>query len=421
MRGHETFTRLKALKSNKKQHLIGVTCPAGFRAAGGAFGIKPSGKPDLMLLASDRPCAAAGVFTRNRVKGAPVIISQRHVRGGKAQAVVCNAGCSNVATGQRGLDDAGAMCRLTAEALDLKPTEVLVASTGVIGRALPMGKITTGISALAGQLMRGKDADAAAARAIMTTDTRPKAATRRVTLGGKRITLGAIAKGAGMIAPNMATMLAFITTDAAVSPKVLRAMLRDAVGRTFNRMTIDSDTSTSDSVMILANGAAENATITGPGADHAALAAALTDLCRDLCEQLVWDGEGVTRLLRIRIEGAGSAKDADRVGRAIADSPLVKCAAHGGDPNWGRLVMAVGKSGAKIDPAKLTISLAGKTVFKDGQPTKLGLNPTAALERAMQRDELPMTIELGVGSAAADWLGCDLSREYITINADYTT
>jgi glutamate N-acetyltransferase/amino-acid N-acetyltransferase len=409
------------LQTKEKQHLSGVTCPRGFRAAGGAFGIKASGRPDLMLLASDRPCAAAAVFTKNQVQGAPVLISRRHVRGGRARAVVCNAGCSNVATGQRGVEDAIAMCRAAGEALGVEPGRVLVASTGVIGRALPMGKITPGIASLAKQLSRGRDADAAAARAIMTTDTRPKAAVRRVTIDGRRITLGAIGKGAGMIAPNMATMLAFITTDAAVSAKVLRTLLRDAVAQTFNRMTIDSDTSTSDSVMVLANGAAENTLIDGPGEACDALGAALTELCRDLCEQLVRDGEGVTRLLRIRIEGAASAKDADRVGRAIADSPLVKCAAHGGDPNWGRLAMAVGKSGAKVAPGKLSIALAGKTVFADGQPTKLGLNPTQALEKAMRRDELPIRIALGVGAASADWLGCDLSREYVTINADYTT
>lgn len=414
-------TRRKALKTKGKQHLSGPTCPRGFRAAGGAFGIKASGRPDLMLLASDRPCTAAAVFTKNKIKGAPVLISQRHVRRGRARAIVCNAGCSNVATGEEGMEDAIAMCRATGEALGVEPGHVLVASTGVIGRALPMGRIVPGIETLAGQLSRGREADAAAARAIMTTDTRPKAAVRHVTIDGKRVTLGAICKGAGMIAPNMATMLAFITTDAAVSAKVLRALLRNAVSRTFNRMTIDSDTSTSDSVMVLANGAAGNAAIMGPGEAHDALGAALTDLCRDLCEQLVRDGEGVTRLLRIRIEGAGSARDADRVGRAIADSPLVKCAAHGGDPNWGRLAMAVGKSGAKIDPAKLSIDLAGKTVFAAGQPTKLGLKPTQALQRAMQRDELPIRIALGVGDANADWLGCDLSREYVTINADYTT
>jgi len=409
------------LKTKEKQHLSGVTCPRGFRAAGGAFGIKASGKPDLMLLASDRPCTAAAVFTKNRVKGAPVLISQRHVRGGRARAVVCNAGCSNVATGEQGMEDAIAMCRAAGEALGIEPGHVLVASTGVIGRALPMGRISPGIKSLATELARGREADAAAARAIMTTDTRPKSAVRRVTIDGKRVTLGAIAKGAGMIAPNMATMLAFITTDAAVSAKVLRTRLRDAVAQTFNRMTIDSDTSTSDSVMVLANGAAENAAITGPGEACDAFFAALTDLCRDLCEQLVRDGEGVTRLLRIRIEGAASVKDADRVGRAIADSPLVKCAAHGGDPNWGRLAMAVGKSGAKIDPDKLSIDLAGKTVFADGQPTKLGLTPTKALQRAMGRDELAIRIALGVGEASAEWLGGDLSRDYVTINADYTT
>lgn len=405
----------------QKQHLSGVTCSKGFRAGGAACGIKPSGKPDLMLLASDRPCVAAGVFTRNKVKGEPVKVSRRHLRDGAARAIVCNSGVSNVATGTQGKRDAEAMCAAAAEALGVDAGDVLVASTGVIGRALPMGKILPGIAALAPQLVRGRAADAEAAHAIMTTDTVPKTGVRRLTIDGKRITLGGMAKGAGMIAPNMATMLAFITTDAAVAPAALQPMLADAIGQTFNRMTIDSDTSTSDSVMVLANGAAGNKPIRAKGPAGRAFATALTALCRDLCEQLVRDGEGVTRLIRIHITGAKSAADADKVGRAIADSPLVKCAVHGGDPNWGRLAMAVGKSGAAIKPDKLSIAIAGMPVFDAGQPTKLGLKPTKALEKAMANDEVVIDIGLGVGKAEAQWLGGDLSRDYVTINADYTT
>ncbi len=405
----------------KKQHQISVTSARGFRAAAGTCGIKPSGKPDLMLIASEVPCAAAGVFTTNQVKGEPVKVSQRHIRNGRAQAIICNSGVSNVATGRQGEQDAITMCEVTAEALGLATGDVLVASTGVIGRRLPMDKITPGIEQLATRLGRGAAVGAAAAQAIMTTDTVPKAAVRRITIGGKPVTLGGIAKGAGMIAPNMATMLSFITTDASVSPAVLKRLLKDAVGQTYNRMTIDSDTSTSDSVMLLANGLAGNPQITGAGESLDTFASALVSLCRDLCEQLLRDGEGITRLIRIKVLGAASMKDADRVGRSIANSPLVKCAVHGGDPNWGRLAMAVGKSDAKVTPAKLSIAIAGLRVFHAGQPTKLGLSPTAGLKKAMRKDELVITVDLGVGKAAADWLGGDLSKDYVTINADYTT
>lgn len=398
-----------------------VTQPAGFRAAGGTCGIKPSGKPDLALIVSDTPCSAAGVFTTNKVKGAPVLVSQRHVRNGKARAIVCNSGTSNVATGEQGLRDAEAMCAATAESLGLKTSEVLVASTGVIGHLLPMDKVLPGIETLAPNIQRGKRADADAAAAIMTTDLVPKSALRTLTISGKTVTLGGICKGSGMIAPNMATMLAFITTDAAVAPGSLKTALRSAVGQTFNRVSVDSDKSTSDSVMVLANGQAGHREISTPGKNNALFTEALTELCRDLCYQLVQDGEGVTRLMRVRIRGAASVKDADRVGRSVVDSPLVKTALHGADPNWGRIAMAAGKSDAKLSKDKLSIRIGGHSIYERGQPTKLGLNPPAKLDRAMSAKEVLIEVDLGLGKAEAEWLGCDLSRDYITINADYTT
>ncbi|MEM1107364.1 MAG: bifunctional glutamate N-acetyltransferase/amino-acid acetyltransferase ArgJ [Planctomycetota bacterium] len=406
----------------KRYSPTSITQPVGFRAAGAAVGLKPSGKPDLALIVADGPCAAAGVFTTNKVKGAPVLVSQRHVRNGKARAIVCNSGTSNVATGEQGLRDAKAMCQTTAKALGLKfPGEVLVASTGVIGHRLPMDKVLPGIEQLAPTLATGKKADHAAADAILTTDLVRKSALRQVHFGKKTVTLGGICKGSGMIAPNMATMLAFITTDAAIAPRMLKAALRYATSETFNRVSVDSDKSTSDSVMVLANGFAKNRLIEAPGKAFNQFTEALTDLCRDLSEQLVWDGEGVSRVMRVRVSGAASVKDADRVGRSIVDSPLVKTALHGADPNWGRIAMAAGKADAKLHKDTLSIRIAGQRIYTQGQPTKLGLNPTAKLAKAMAAKEVRIEVDLGVGDASAEWLGCDLSREYIHINADYTT
>ncbi|MEM9916325.1 MAG: bifunctional glutamate N-acetyltransferase/amino-acid acetyltransferase ArgJ [Planctomycetota bacterium] len=403
-----------------------ITVPRGFRAAGGTCGIKPSGKPDLALIVSEVPCATAAVFTTNKVKGAPVLVSRKHVRNGQARAIVCNSGTSNVATGEQGIRDAEAMCATAAKALTegntpIKPRDVLVASTGVIGHRLPMDKVLPGITQLAPQLKAGKKADTAAADAILTTDLVRKSALRQINLGKKQVTLGGICKGSGMIAPNMATMLAFITTDAAIAPGMLKTALRYAVSETFNRVSVDSDKSTSDSVMVLANGLAGNRAIATPGKHFNTFTEALTDLCRDLCEQLIWDGEGVTRIMRVRVNGAASVKDADRVGRSVVDSPLVKTALHGADPNWGRIAMAAGKSDARLHKNKLSIAIASHDIYTQGQPTKLGLNPPAKLAKAMAAKEVVIDVDLGLGDVSAEWLGCDLSREYIHINADYTT
>lgn len=405
-----------------------ITRPVGFYAGGTSCGIKPSGSPDLAAVVSDRPCAAAGVFTTNRFCGAPVTVSRRHVRGGRARAIVCNSGVSNVGTGERGLRDAESMCHSLAAELSrhrvlgdrpLKGAEVLPASTGVIGQPLPMDRLAVGIASLAPTLDRGDEADEAAARAILTTDKRPKAAHRRVELSTGPVEIGGIAKGAGMISPHMATMLAFLTTDAAIEAAPLRRLLKRAVGRTFNRISIDSDTSTSDMALVLANGASGAAVESE--ADVAVFGEALGSLCRELAEQLVRDGEGVTRLMDVAVRGAATPLDADRVGRSVVDSPLVKTALHGGDPNWGRLVMAVGKSGAKLDPGSLTIRLGGVAVLEGGEPAALDSGDVDALRSLMRRDRVAVEIDLGMGDAEADWLGCDLSRDYIVINAEYTT
>ena len=409
-----------------------ITLPGGFRAAGVACGIKESGRPDLMLLVSDGPCTAAGTFTRNAIVGAAVVVGRRNLldRGGEGfRAAVCNSGNANVMRiGPDGLDDAEAMCAAAAEAVGCEPSAVLPASTGIIGRKLPMERVLSGIRDAAGTLARGEAADRAAARAILTTDLTEKAAVRGVDLpeAGVRVTLGGIAKGSGMIAPALspptATMLAFVTTDAAVAAPVLQTLLTGATARSFNRISVDSDTSTSDTAYLLASGAAGNPEIRDADSpDGRALGEALASLCAELAEAIVIDGEGMTKLIRVRIDGAASEEDADRVGRAICDSPLVKCAVHGGDPNWGRFVMAVGKSGAAVDGTRLRVTLGGHPVFTDGVPIDMDDAAEAKLTAALAGEEVRIGVDLRAGEASADWLGCDLSREYIAINADYRT
>jgi glutamate N-acetyltransferase/amino-acid N-acetyltransferase len=396
----------------------GITYPRGFRAAGGTCGIKESGKPDLVLIVADRTCAAAAMFTTNKVPGAPVIVSRRHVKSGKARAIVINSGCSNVATGKAGERDAETMCQTLAGHVGCPPTQVLVCSTGIIGRRLPMPKITPGIASLFGKLASGPATDSAVATAILTTDLVTKTAFRAVTIAGKEVRIAGIAKGSGMIQPNMATMLAFITTDAAISAPMLRAGLKEAVNATFNRLSVDHDTSTSDSAMLLASAEAGNKPITAKGRALAIFTTALKEVCAELAYQIVKDGEGATKVFRVNVTGARSVRDADRVGHTITGSPLVKTAVHGADPNWGRLAMAVGRSGAAVDPAKLTLTIGGVTVFRKGVNLNADLAP---LEAHMKGREITFDIDLGLGRHTAQWLGCDLSRQYIAINADYTT
>ncbi|MCE9589883.1 MAG: bifunctional glutamate N-acetyltransferase/amino-acid acetyltransferase ArgJ [Planctomycetes bacterium] len=401
----------------------GITWPRGFSAGGSTCGIKASGKPDLAMIVADAPCAAAGMFTKNKMPGAPVIVGKKHIRSGVARAIVANSGCSNVCTGERGIRDAIEMCKLVSKhagGVPIDPHEVLPCSTGVIGRYLPMEKIRAGIAALSPALGRGEAFDAAAARAIMTTDLVPKWASRSVKIGGKTVRLAGIAKGSGMIQPNMATMFAFITTDAAIGSAALKAALRAAVEASFNRLSIDHDTSTSDTVLVLASGGAGNKRIED-AKPRAAFQEALTGLCHDLAYQIVKDGEGATKVFRVAVRGAKSQKDADKVGYTITGSPLIKCAVHGGDANWGRLVAAVGRSGAAVRPDRLTIHIGGVCVGRDG---KALVHPPARqkkLDALMKAREITFTLDLGMGEARTEWLGCDLSKEYVSINADYTT
>jgi len=398
-----------------------VTFPRGFLAVGGTCRTKPSGHPDLAIIAAEHPCTAAGVFTTNKLPGEPVKVSKRHVRNGIAQAIVCYSGSANVATGKTGRENALAMCRTVGDAIGCTMNDVLVCSTGVIGVQLPMEKITAGIQMLSPELSRGAKADAAAAKAILTTDLVTKSETATVQLGSRDVRLGGIAKGSGMIAPNMATMLAFITTDAAIDAALLQQALRDAVNESFNRITVDSDTSTSDSVLVLASGEAKNRPIRRTGRHFDTFRATLRAVCHRLALKVLRDGEGVTKVFTVKVTGAAGAADADRVGRSIANSPLVKTAVHGGDPNWGRLVMAVGKSGARVKPDMLSIAIEGTRLFEMGQPVPLADGTMRNLEHAMKRERLTIEVDLGIDDGAAEWWGCDLSKQYVTINADYTT
>ena len=419
----------------------GITSPKGFRAAAGAFGIKPSGLPDLALIVADRPSVAAGVFTKNRMVSPSVIVGRRHVRSGIAQAIVCNSGISNAGTGHQGLLDASDMCRLVAAhnpSTRSQPSLVLPASTGVIGKRLPMDQIRLGIEQLIPQLNRGAAPNEDAARAILTTDLVPKSAYRSVKAGASRlaVSLGGIAKGSGMIAPNMATMLAFVTTDVSISASMLRRALRQAVGLTFNKTSVDQHTSPSDTVYVLASGLAGNRTIRTPGRGYDQFFHALTDLCGDLAYQIVTDGEGATRVIRVCVCGAKSQRDAERAAKAIVDSPLVKTAIHGADPNWGRITTAVGYSGASVRPEAVCLwisagsgswrlpayaSRRGICVFDHGEPVGLSAQDTKKLQGHMKASEVAIHVDLGAGKFESQWLGCDLSRDYVRINADYTT
>jgi glutamate N-acetyltransferase/amino-acid N-acetyltransferase len=400
------------------RRLSGDVAVPGFRAAGVACGVKASGALDLALLASDVPAAAAGVFTRSTVVGAPVLVSRARVAGGRARVIVANSGCSNVAMGARGVRDAEAMAAAAARAVGCPPEQALVASTGVIGQPLPLEKVRRGVRAAAAALAPGGLADAA--RAIMTTDTVPKLAARQVRLGRATATLAGMAKGAGMIEPDMATLLAFLVTDAAVSPPALRALLRGAADASFNRLTIDGETSTSDTALLLANGLAGNAPIrTLRGAEARAFAEALEDLCVELVRALARDGEGATKLVTVRVRGARTRAQAERAAKRIANSVLVKTALFGGDPNWGRILQTVGAGRIDLDLARAEVRWAGVPVFRGGRAAGPAARRRAGA--AMGSAELEIAVDLARGRAEATVWTCDLSYEYVKVNAEYTT
>ena len=397
----------------------GVTAARGFRAAAVEAGIK-QGRTDLALLVSDRPCVASGVFTTNLAKAAPVLVSAEHLRGGSARAVIVNAGCANASTGAQGMADARESATLVAAALGCPVTEVLVCSTGVIGVNLPMDKVRAALPVAV--LGLSNDGGAAAARAIMTTDTKPKESSRRVDLGGVTVTVGGMAKGAGMIAPSLAplhaTMLAFFTTDATIERAMLDQALIEAVGPTFNRITIDSDTSTNDAAIVLANGAAGALAITGPGPAYNVLRDAFREVCRDLALMMIRDGEGVQRIAEVVVKGARTSEDALRIGRTIADSPLVKTALHGGDPNWGRVLAAAGRAGVLFDINKVDVCIGDVFVCEGGAAR---VYDEEVAHQAMLEDPGKLTVDLHAGDASESMWMCDLTKSYVDINAHYRT
>jgi glutamate N-acetyltransferase / amino-acid N-acetyltransferase len=394
----------------------GVTAPSGFRASGLHCGIKASGKPDLALIASDTPASAAGVFTVNLAKAAPVYLCQDHLgsSGGRAQAIVTNSGCANACTGPQGVADANEMARITAHALGCSEDQVLVASTGVIGVNLKMDKIRAGVPQAVSQL--AADGGAAAARAIMTTDPFPKEYAVEVTTEFGSFRVGGMAKGSGMIEPRMATMLGYLTTDAAVDPLMLSRAVTEAARYTFNAITVDGEPSTNDCVLALANGASG---VTINENLYPALFAALRAVAHELALGIVRGGEGATKLIAITVTGAATDGDAWLAARAIANSPLVKTAVHGGDPNWGRLVAAAGRSGAQFVLDGARVQIGSLVLFENGRPFD-ELAPKAA--EYLTGKDLAITVDLGAGGShqATVWT-CDLSAEYVKINAEYRT
>ena len=388
----------------------------GFRFAGVACGIKESGRKDLALIVSERPAAAAAVFTRNRIKSPSVTAGAQNVRRGRLQAVVVNSGNANACTGPGGLRDAEAMCAETAGHVGIDAGQVLPSSTGIIGVRLPMDKIRRGIADAAAAL--SADALQDAVQAIMTTDNGPKTAAASCRIGSRTVHVAGIAKGAGMIAPNMATMLCYVLTDAAVAPAALRPMLRRAADGTFHAITVDGDTSTNDTVLCLANGIAGNPRVTRGGEGEGVLERALTRVMKDLALKVVADGEGTTKLVEVRVDGARSVNEARKVAFTVANSKLVKTAFFGEDPNVGRFMMAIGNAGVPVVEETIDVALGGVRVVRRG--LAVGTRESAAA-RVMQRPSFTVRISLGMGDAQTSVWTSDLGHEYVRINSDYRT
>jgi glutamate N-acetyltransferase/amino-acid N-acetyltransferase len=395
----------------------GITAVPGVLAAGVAAGIKAGGKKDLALIYSSSPARAAAVFTTNQVKGAPVQVSMEHIRGGQAQAIVASSGCSNVCTGEEGIKAAREMTKIVGELLRIPAKQVLVASTGVIGVPLPMDRVRAALPKLVKAL--SPQGGRQAAEAIMTTDTRPKDAALRVEVGGRRVTIGGIAKGVGMIEPHMATMFCFLATDAVICTAALARVLRRAADHSFNRITVDGDQSTSDTTAILANGLAENTPLDGASRALRQFAVGVEALVERLARMLMKDGEGATHVVEVAVRGGANRRQALAAARSVANSPLVKTAINGQDPNWGRIMMALGKSAARVQPDRVGIAFNDEVVVERGM-----LRPGARLERVrevMAKPEYVIAIDLGLGNGRERVWTCDLSEEYVRINGKYTT
>jgi glutamate N-acetyltransferase/amino-acid N-acetyltransferase len=396
----------------------GVATAEGFRASGVSCGIKASRGLDLALLVSDVPATAAAVFTLNRAQAAPVVMSREHLKttGGIARAIVVNSGCANACTGEEGMKAARIMASETARLVGCPADQVLVASTGVIGVALPIEKVKNGLPAAVRALGRDEDDGGSnAARAIMTTDPFPKESAARISIGGRDITIGGMAKGSGMIEPMMATMLAFITTDARIAQPLLARALGEAVDVSFNAITVDGECSTNDCVILLANGASGTAI---DETNYRGFVTGLTQVCRELSLGIVRGGEGATKLVTVNVTGAATAAEARKCAKAIANSPLVKTALHGGDPNWGRLIAVAGRAGVAFELERAAVTIGNIVLFRNGRPHDDNA-PRAA--EYLQQTDLTVGVDLGAGDFASTVWTCDLSAEYVRINADYRT
>ena len=394
--------------------------PRGFRASGVYAGIKTNNAPDVGMIVTDTIATAAAVFTTNKVSAAPVKVGREHIAGGRLHGVVVNAGNANACTGRQGEKDARMLCRLAGLAIGCEPALILPSSTGIIGHLLPMDKLERGIAHAGHSLGRDREHALRFADAILTTDLKRKAAATSIKLGRQTITLAGVCKGSGMIGPRMAsphaTMLAYLTTDAAISPALLRKLLAQASDASFNAVTVDDHTSTNDTAAILASGAS-GVKIDSPRAG-ALFAAALNEVCQSLAYQIAADGEGASKVVKILVKSASNDAAAKAIARAIANSPLVKCAMHGNDPNWGRIVSAAGYAGVPFDPDRSTLTLQGTAVFRHGRPLEFD---AAKLSRRLKAAEVEVVLECRLGGSDATVWTCDLSKEYITINAEYHT
>lgn len=394
----------------------GVTTPKGFLAAAVSCGIKKSGRPDLALLFSEKPCVAAGTFTTNKVRSGSVVLCEKFLKKDMAQAVVVNSGNANCCAGKRELIDAKKITDAISGNLGLKKDMVLMASTGIIGRPLPVDKIVNKAGVLVDSLE--KAAGTSFAKAIMTTDTVHKEIAVRLNIGSRPITIGGAVKGSGMICPNMATMLAFFTTDAAIEKTALKTAFKESVAGSFNRITVDGDMSTNDSAFMLANGMAGNMTIKRNSANYLKFSNALKFGAAELARKIILDGEGATKFVEILVKGAKNQKDADKIARHAADSSLVKTMIAGGDPNWGRVAASVGSSGVNVGQKKLNIYFGGKLVMRNGSGTDVSKKVLSGIFRDK---EIEIVIDLKSGKASGRVWTCDLTKEYVRINAEYET
>ena len=399
-----------------KNAKAGVAFPQGFKAAGVKAGIKKSGNLDVAVIYTEREAAVAGVFTQNAVAAAPVYVSKDAVKTGMVHAVVANAGCANACTGEQGMKDASDMAAITAKELGCDSSDVIVASTGVIGVHLPMDKMEAGIKQAVSELSETGSQNAG--NAIITTDTYSKACATEVEIGGKKVRFGAIAKGSGMIQPNMATMLCFITTDASIDSALLQEALSGITEVSFNMISVDGDMSTNDMVVVLANGAAGNAKITEKNEDYAKFYDTLLSICQGLSQRIAADGEGATKFLTIHVTGAKSFADAKTIGMSVAKSPLVKTAFFGQDPNWGRVICAVGYAGVPMDPEKTVVKFGGIPVYAHGVGAEFDED---ALRKVMAEHDIVIDIDMGAGKEEATVWSCDFSYEYVKINGEYHT